>query len=94
MLIRVSIGRTINLGNFQSLRVDVAHEVAVSDHPDRAAAVAEAARLCREDLAALIAAETGTSDERLPPRDPPREERLPPRDPPRDAEFPDDGIPF
>jgi hypothetical protein len=83
MLVRVSIGRTVNLGNFQSLRVDVAHEVAVEAHPDRAAAVAEAARLCREDLAGLIAAETA-----------PRDERLPPRDPPRDEEFPDDGIDF
>jgi hypothetical protein len=80
MLIRVSIGRTLNLGNFQSLRVDIAHEVAVEAHPDRAAAVAEATRLCREDLAAIIAAETA-------PRDAPRL-------PPRDEEFPDDGIDF
>lgn len=67
MLVRVAIGRTINLGGFQSLRVDVAHEVAVEDHIDRAAAVAEAARLCRADLAALIAAETAPRDA---PRDP------------------------
>jgi hypothetical protein len=53
--IRVSIGRTINMGNFESLRLDVAHEVEVAG--DRAAAVAEATRLCREDLAALVAAE-------------------------------------
>jgi hypothetical protein len=70
MLVRVSIGRTINLGNFQSLRVDVAHEVAVEDHASRAAAVAEATRLCRADLAAIIAAETA-------PRDPPRDEEFP-----------------
>lgn len=67
MLVRVAIGRTINLGGFQSLRVDVAHEVAVEDHITRAAAVAEAARLCREDLSALIAAETAPRDK---PQDP------------------------
>lgn len=53
--VRVALGRTINLGNFESLRVDVAHDVAVEG--DRPAAVAEATRLCREDLAALVAAE-------------------------------------
>jgi hypothetical protein len=78
MLIRVALGRTINLGGFQSLRVDIAHEVAVEDHASRAAAVAEAARLCREDLAALIAAEMATRDA--------------PRDAPRDLD--DDGIDF
>lgn len=76
MLVRVSIGRTINLGNFQSLRVDVAHEVAVEG--DRPAAVAEAVRLCRDDLAAIIAAETASRDA--------------PRDAPRDLD--DDGIEF
>jgi hypothetical protein len=54
--VRIGLGRTINLGNFESLRVDVAHEVAVEG--DRAAAVAEATRLCREDLAAMVAAES------------------------------------
>jgi hypothetical protein len=67
MLVRVAIGKTINLGNFQSLRVDVAHEVAVEDHIDRAAAVAAAAQMCREDLAVLIDAETAPRDA---PRDP------------------------
>jgi hypothetical protein len=78
MLIRVALGRTINLGGFQSLRVDIAHEVAIEDHPDRAAAVAEAVRLCRDDLAAIIAAETASRDA--------------PRDAPRDLD--DDGIEF
>jgi hypothetical protein len=59
MLVRISLGRTINLGNFQSLRVDVAHEVDVAAHPDRAAAVAEAVRLCRADLARLLEEEGG-----------------------------------
>lgn len=54
--VRVSLGRTINLGNFESLRVDVAHEVTVVDGA-RDAAIAEAITLCRRDLATFAEAE-------------------------------------
>jgi hypothetical protein len=54
--VRVAIGRTVNLGGYASLRVDVAHEVDVGAD-GRSAALAEVTALCRTDLDALIAAE-------------------------------------
>jgi hypothetical protein len=56
LTVRVALGRTINMGNFESLRLDVAHEVEVAG--DRAAAVAEATSMCRSDLERLIAEES------------------------------------
>lgn len=56
--VRISIGRTVNLGNYQSLRLDASHEVEVAGG-DRAAAVEEATRLCRADLARLLEEEGG-----------------------------------
>lgn len=56
--VRIAIGRTVRLSDSQSLHLDVAHELEAVG--DRAAAVAEATRLCREDLDALFAAEASS----------------------------------
>lgn len=54
--VRVAMGQTVNLGGYESLRVDVAHEVSVGAE-GRSAALADATIACRIDLDALITAE-------------------------------------